>query len=413
MPETRQRPDIMFKYKGEQHAIEYQCSPLATKYIERHNLYQAGGIRDWWILGTENYLNYKNKKDNRFRRIEDDTKIYYDSQNDILIYTDECKLNEQIIPYFGSDVHDAYARTSEWGFGKFIDKDHLNCTRLEYLVFDGCFCVSETTSSKLIHYYSTIKQKIAEASNLISEILCGEIITDKIEWVGNKDDIISFSKLIGEASLSTSSSSQLGDSITFEIEHRRYMWSSSFVLVFRIGTKFSMIENTDYDDFVACITSELKSEIQAFIKREIEYEERKKEWDRRYKEYEQKKAEMALEKERQKRERENREQACVDVMRTVCSEYVNTPVCLLYQDRHSSYRDIRFLFLRDFVDNDDFYTRILPNKLKFLKSKGAKGFTFMLPHGSNIKGFQNKLIKAGFNILSYMNMVWKLNKEGD
>ena len=39
LPETKQRPDIMFKFHGDQCVIEYQCSPIATEYIERHELY--------------------------------------------------------------------------------------------------------------------------------------------------------------------------------------------------------------------------------------------------------------------------------------------------------------------------------------------------------------------------------------
>ena len=46
IPETKQRPDIMFEYNGSKWVIEFQCSPIATEYITRHKLYQAGGIND-------------------------------------------------------------------------------------------------------------------------------------------------------------------------------------------------------------------------------------------------------------------------------------------------------------------------------------------------------------------------------
>lgn len=55
IPETKQRPDIMFEYGGNKWVIEYQCSPIATEYLKRRKLYQAGGIKDIWICGTENY----------------------------------------------------------------------------------------------------------------------------------------------------------------------------------------------------------------------------------------------------------------------------------------------------------------------------------------------------------------------
>lgn len=56
IPETKQRPDIIFEYDGKKYVIEYQCSPIATEYVERHELYKTSGINDIWILGTEKYL---------------------------------------------------------------------------------------------------------------------------------------------------------------------------------------------------------------------------------------------------------------------------------------------------------------------------------------------------------------------
>lgn len=57
LPTTKQRPDIMFKYNGQLYVLEYQCSPIATEYIERHELYQAAGIKDVWVCGFDKYFN--------------------------------------------------------------------------------------------------------------------------------------------------------------------------------------------------------------------------------------------------------------------------------------------------------------------------------------------------------------------
>lgn len=59
---TKQRPDIMFKYKDKQYVLEYQCTPIASEYIERHELYQAAGINDIWICGTERVFNTSREK---------------------------------------------------------------------------------------------------------------------------------------------------------------------------------------------------------------------------------------------------------------------------------------------------------------------------------------------------------------
>lgn len=81
IPETKQRPDIMFKFNGKQYVIEYQCSPIASEYIERHELYQAAGINDIWILGAEKYL----KSNMREKFIQSKSMGFYDSGNENLI----------------------------------------------------------------------------------------------------------------------------------------------------------------------------------------------------------------------------------------------------------------------------------------------------------------------------------------
>lgn len=66
IPETHQRPDIMFEYQGKQFVIEYQCTPIASEYVKRHYLYHAAGIDDIWILGTHNYCTNRVKMIERF-----------------------------------------------------------------------------------------------------------------------------------------------------------------------------------------------------------------------------------------------------------------------------------------------------------------------------------------------------------
>jgi hypothetical protein len=88
LPDTKQRPDIMFKYHGKQYVIEFQCSPIASEYVERHDLYQTAGIIDIWILGTINYFNTINQtyeQNRRGRKIQDETSYYYDCVNKTML----------------------------------------------------------------------------------------------------------------------------------------------------------------------------------------------------------------------------------------------------------------------------------------------------------------------------------------
>jgi len=55
IPETKQRPDVYFEYESDKYVIEYQCTPIAKEYKERHELYKFAGIKDIWILGTKKY----------------------------------------------------------------------------------------------------------------------------------------------------------------------------------------------------------------------------------------------------------------------------------------------------------------------------------------------------------------------
>jgi len=76
IPETKQRPDIMFKYNGIPYVIEYQCTPIASEYLERHELYKTAGINDIWICGTDKYFGV-NK---RLNVLEKECRIYYSPQ---------------------------------------------------------------------------------------------------------------------------------------------------------------------------------------------------------------------------------------------------------------------------------------------------------------------------------------------
>lgn len=105
LPETGQRPDIMFEYDDKKYVIEYQCSPISTGYHERHELYQAGGITDIWICGTEKYM----QKNMRIKEIEQYACGYYSPSHN-LFYFQNCRdgYGKDINKFFGLIHVDAY-----------------------------------------------------------------------------------------------------------------------------------------------------------------------------------------------------------------------------------------------------------------------------------------------------------------
>ena len=81
IPGTKQRPDIIFMFNGKQYVIEYQCSPIATEYEERHELYQAAGIIDIWVCGIEKYFTNSSRK----KHMDKVCVGYYDPKNNAFI----------------------------------------------------------------------------------------------------------------------------------------------------------------------------------------------------------------------------------------------------------------------------------------------------------------------------------------
>ena len=96
IPGTKQRPDIMFKYNGQQCVLEYQCSPIASEYYERHELYQSAGIQDIWVCGTKKYFQYyhKGSGSKRVNVLETESGLYYDCFNKCIYQIDKSIINK-------------------------------------------------------------------------------------------------------------------------------------------------------------------------------------------------------------------------------------------------------------------------------------------------------------------------------
>ena len=145
--ETRQRPDIYFKYKGEEYVIEYQCSPISTQYSKRHELYNMLGIKDIWILGTNKYFeynfNYIEKNiylniglERRFKTIESeilnggDNLIYLNSSNKRFYITNKKITTNSIrikTSYYGDKYKQKLKTTYDCFFKSiFCDDNQLN-----------------------------------------------------------------------------------------------------------------------------------------------------------------------------------------------------------------------------------------------------------------------------------------------
>jgi competence protein CoiA len=102
IPETRQRPDLYFEINNNRYVIEYQCSPIATEYLERHRLYKLAKVYDIWIMGTEKYNLHIDKDGyashkSRFKVIEKNVNYYLNTNNHMVYFSN--KLLYDKLPY--------------------------------------------------------------------------------------------------------------------------------------------------------------------------------------------------------------------------------------------------------------------------------------------------------------------------
>lgn len=107
---TKQRPDIYFEIQNERYVIEFQCTPIATEFLERRELYKLAGINDIWILGTDKYnIELKNNSvahSKFYKTIENYCDLYLDV-NTSRIYADK-DLIRPLLPYNNICLDDYY-----------------------------------------------------------------------------------------------------------------------------------------------------------------------------------------------------------------------------------------------------------------------------------------------------------------
>lgn len=176
IPETRQRPDLYFEIGEKRFVIEFQCSPIATEYLERHELYQLAGINDVWVLGTDKYIE-KSEIGNHFRdkAIEQFTGFYFDSKYKLFMFNHNYLKVLGLNDFRFKNVNNKYYDD---------DKRHLLCNKLisfdknigKYvldingLIFkDDTFALSEEVFNKAKQYSDKQKEKELKKQEIIKK----------------------------------------------------------------------------------------------------------------------------------------------------------------------------------------------------------------------------------------------------
>lgn len=124
IPETKQRPDIMFKYNDQQYVIEYQCTPIATEFYERHELYELAGVKDIWICGVFKYFD----DSKRFNTLEKGCNSigYYNINNNNFIFNINSEINISFLNSMNNFKIDYSELISKFNRSRFISLDMKN-----------------------------------------------------------------------------------------------------------------------------------------------------------------------------------------------------------------------------------------------------------------------------------------------
>jgi competence protein CoiA len=153
IPETRQRPDIYFEKYGQEYVIEFQCSPISTKFNERRDLYRLQGINDIWILGTDKYSisEYKSLEDIEIYNIKlPEIKVKaiekeINSSDNQLIYLNNkgnlIKIIDKFIP-IETESGDSYYKTK---FGLIVDIKELQKCTFDNIIDNNNLHISDET----------------------------------------------------------------------------------------------------------------------------------------------------------------------------------------------------------------------------------------------------------------------------
>lgn len=359
IPETKQRPDIYFEKENERYVIEFQCTPIATEYLERHELYKLANINDIWIMGVNNY-NIKISEDgkilrkNRSKFIEKHSNFYLDVNSSKLCFCSK-------------------AITDELPYG--------NISYANYISMD-------------INDFVILKDKLKLNEAKIKEIINKDIEmqNEALKKQKEKEEEISKQKMIVDAF-----------NTFFKTEEKPYdfKYRSENKLYYNWGVEFNSTDHC-YIFFIkdtcvdCCIPYVYSAPYFAYSHKKHRNTKR---WGRftGYKNVEKLESNTLNEKDiinfvtkiispivtkyDNKIECLNKEK---EKFKKTCSEFLNKEILLINAGGRKVSEDIRFKFLRDFSTDIKYMSETFVKELKFLDKKGVDKFIFMIPKYDSI-----------------------------
>lgn len=195
VPETRQRPDIMFKYGGRRYVIEYQCTPIASEWLERTDLYESAGIIVLWVLGTKNYLWYQDpsgSKIKRFKKIEKWEPVYFDSSLGLLLCGVSPSCAGFKYSFENNTITDLIDCVAKWGVGTLVEKSSLVCANLSNFKFEKRFVHDAAKNERYIKVLKRLVSLKQEIYNLFIDTIGDTYKQSNFHWSTANVDSLNF-----------------------------------------------------------------------------------------------------------------------------------------------------------------------------------------------------------------------------
>ena len=408
IPETKQRPDIMFEYDGKKYVIEYQCSPIATEYVERHKLYKASGINDIWILGTDKYLEKSEiGKNFRMKEIEKHADIYYDVNGKSIISKsiDISRLTnvniDEMLYFFMDSNFRYYDKDKRKLMYDFISENNLVIRSLseEYIsplklleFYNNKILIKEEIINNIENFYLMQKEEKLLFQNKLEKL--SDFRKSIFEHYSVKHDIDFLCMPTQSDGLGFKYAKQyfgfsnISNYPTVDFCKINYIYDLSFY------EKIATIDVSDngFNQVISLLDERLADEIK--FKKEMN---------------------GFINKCEQERKEE------FDDLKVKLSQFTNKPIYLLFKENNNKLpNNIRFKFFEGSSDDILVTMRCLYKDLKFLESKNANKYIFMIPRKKwrtsltgrsqyKVWNHSNEVIsdfeELGFTVLTYNDLI--------
>ncbi|GED72531.1 hypothetical protein BRE01_62330 [Brevibacillus reuszeri] len=351
LPSTKQRPDIYFELENNKYVIEFQCTPIATEYFERRELYRLAGVNDLWILGMKKYNLVTNgssiSHSSYYKTIEKHSNIYLDV--DKLCFYVSSSMIKSKLPYKLIYLNDYYGLAiDDFEFSKESNSIVVKQHSIQNLIEDDMnAAMLKRKKLEISKQLDSVIHKVVD--NLNSFFQTNIDATAKFH-LGSSNRPLYLKSILFENKNSDRTIFIKQDSI----DYCKKMWKS--VVVGRgkrggpkwgqriVHSQISSIKTDDLDASTICrfITNAVINDFVSYKKKH------------------------------------DKQQLKTEI-NAIMHDFLDSEIVLTLPTKEVS-NNVRFKLLRGFSQTDEYMRNIFINELRFLKRKKVDKYVFMIPN---------------------------------